>query len=95
MVVILAGLTCLMGPIQMLKLYGIPYWVGFLILSCLYRYCNQLSGLYKLYWFQMQIFVMWLDLVTYLHHHGHEDKLPWYRGKVRDVTMTIQIAFII
>lgn len=25
---------------------------------------------------------MWLDLVTYLHHHGHEDKLPWYRGKV-------------
>ncbi|CAL9782900.1 unnamed protein product [Musa acuminata subsp. burmannicoides] len=53
MVVILAGLTYLMGPIQMLKLYGIPYW----------------------------IFVMWLDLVTYLHHHGHEEKLPWFRGK--------------
>ena len=30
----------------------------------------------------MQIFVMWLDLVTYLHHHGHDEKLPWYRGKV-------------
>lgn len=30
----------------------------------------------------MQGFVAWLDLVTYLHHHGHEDKLPWYRGKV-------------
>lgn len=29
----------------------------------------------------VQIFVMWLDTVTYLHHHGHE-KLPWYRGKV-------------
>nr|BAF30810.1 omega-3-desaturase [Eustoma grandiflorum] len=27
------------------------------------------------------IFVMWLDFVTYLHHHGHENKLPWYRGK--------------
>ncbi|CAL9134966.1 unnamed protein product [Musa textilis] len=53
MVVILAGLTYLMGPNQMLKLYGVPYW----------------------------IFVMWLDLVTYLHHHGHEEKLPWYRGK--------------
>lgn len=25
---------------------------------------------------------MWLDFVTYLHHHGHEQKLPWYRGKV-------------
>lgn len=29
MLVILAGLTFLMGPIQMLKLYGVPYWVGF------------------------------------------------------------------
>ncbi|KAL3753606.1 hypothetical protein ACJRO7_000936 [Eucalyptus globulus] len=28
------------------------------------------------------IFVIWLDFVTYLHHHGHEDSLPWYRGKV-------------
>jgi hypothetical protein len=28
-----------------------------------------------------QVFVMWLDLVTYLHHHGHQD-LPWYRGEV-------------
>lgn len=25
---------------------------------------------------------MWLDIVTYLHHHGYETKLPWYRGKV-------------
>lgn len=31
----------------------------------------------------LQIFVMWLDFVTYLHHHGHEQKLPWYRGKVQ------------
>ncbi|KAJ8491585.1 hypothetical protein OPV22_013306 [Ensete ventricosum] len=53
MVGVLAGLACLMGPLQVLKLYGIPYL----------------------------IFVMWLDLVTYLHHHGHNEKLPWYRGK--------------
>ncbi|CAD6203207.1 unnamed protein product [Miscanthus lutarioriparius] len=53
MVGVLAGLTFLMGPIPMLKLYGVPYLV----------------------------FVAWLDMVTYLHHHGHEDKLPWYRGK--------------
>ncbi|XP_010558075.1 PREDICTED: temperature-sensitive sn-2 acyl-lipid omega-3 desaturase (ferredoxin), chloroplastic-like isoform X2 [Tarenaya hassleriana] len=46
-------LNFVMGPVQMLKLYGIPYW----------------------------IFVMWLDFVTYLHHHGHEEKLPWYRGE--------------
>ncbi|KAH7843119.1 hypothetical protein Vadar_012872 [Vaccinium darrowii] len=53
MAALLVGLCFLIGPIPMLKLYFIPYWV----------------------------FVMWLDFVTYLHHHGHEEKLPWYRGK--------------
>ncbi|GFY93148.1 fatty acid desaturase 8 [Actinidia rufa] len=53
MAALLAGLSFAIGPIQMLKLYGVPYWG----------------------------FVIWLDLVTYLHHHGHEEKLPWYRGK--------------
>ena len=53
----LLAATFLMGPLQMLKLYFVPYWV----------------------------FVMWLDFVTYLHHHGHNDKLPWYRGKVTSV----------
>ncbi|CAH9057739.1 unnamed protein product [Cuscuta epithymum] len=53
MAAVLAGLSFVMGPVQLLKLYGVPY----------------------------VLFVMWLDLVTYLHHHGHEDKLPWYRGK--------------
>ncbi|KAG6388513.1 hypothetical protein SASPL_149941 [Salvia splendens] len=53
MAALLVGLSFVMGPVQLLKLYGIPY-LGF---------------------------VAWLDIVTYLHHHGHEDKLPWYRGK--------------
>ncbi|KAL0926298.1 hypothetical protein M5K25_002515 [Dendrobium thyrsiflorum] len=53
MAALLAGLTFIMGPLQMLKFYAIPYL----------------------------IFVMWLDFVTYLHHHGHDEKLPWYRGK--------------
>ncbi|KAK7276000.1 hypothetical protein RIF29_17130 [Crotalaria pallida] len=35
----------------------------------------------KLYGIPYWIFIMWLDLVTYLHHHGYEQKLPWYRGK--------------
>ncbi|KAI6698468.1 hypothetical protein NL676_018587 [Syzygium grande] len=52
---LLVGLSSVMGPLQLLKLYGIPYWN----------------------------FVMWLDFVTYLHHHGHEDKLRRYRGKER------------
>ncbi|KVI03676.1 Fatty acid desaturase, type 1 [Cynara cardunculus var. scolymus] len=37
--------------------------------------------LFNLYGIPYLIFVMWLDFVTYLHHHGHEQKLPWYRGK--------------
>ncbi|GAV66603.1 FA_desaturase domain-containing protein/DUF3474 domain-containing protein [Cephalotus follicularis] len=53
MVALLAYLSFLYGPVQILKLYGVPYL----------------------------IFIMWIDFVTYLHHHGHEQKLPWYRGK--------------
>ncbi|KAL8039134.1 hypothetical protein ABFX02_10G015100 [Erythranthe guttata] len=37
----------------------------------------------KLYGVPYWGFVVWLDLLTYLHHHDHEDKLPWYRGKTR------------
>ncbi|KAL6597534.1 hypothetical protein ACP70R_046974 [Stipagrostis hirtigluma subsp. patula] len=49
----LLAMACTFGPLQVLKMYGVPYLV----------------------------FVMWLDLVTYLHHHGHHDALPWYRGE--------------
>nr|XP_025887070.1 omega-3 fatty acid desaturase isoform X2 [Solanum lycopersicum] len=53
MAALLFYLRNVVGSLQLLKLYGVPY----------------------------MIFVMWLDFVTYLHHHGHEEKLPWYRGK--------------
>nr|ARQ20744.1 omega-3 fatty acid desaturase [Eucommia ulmoides] len=53
MVALLVSLSFVFGPMQMFKVYGVPYW----------------------------IFIIWLDMVTYLHHHGHEQKLPWYRGK--------------
>eukprot|EP00201_Polytomella_parva_P009686 CAMPEP_0175059828 /NCGR_PEP_ID=MMETSP0052_2-20121109/12650_1 /TAXON_ID=51329 ORGANISM="Polytomella parva, Strain SAG 63-3" /NCGR_SAMPLE_ID=MMETSP0052_2 /ASSEMBLY_ACC=CAM_ASM_000194 /LENGTH=393 /DNA_ID=CAMNT_0016325423 /DNA_START=139 /DNA_END=1320 /DNA_ORIENTATION=- len=38
----------------------------------------------NLYWIPYVINVIWLDVVTYLHHHGPQDgriKMPWYRGK--------------
>ncbi|KAH7837762.1 hypothetical protein Vadar_017653 [Vaccinium darrowii] len=53
MVGLIYYLSKLIGSVEMLKIYGVPYLV----------------------------FVTWLDFVTYLHHHGHEEKLPWYRGK--------------
>ena len=28
-----------------------------------------------------------MDFVTYLHPHGHEQKIPWYRGKVNFLSM--------
>lgn len=36
---------------------------------------------FKLYFVPYWVNVMWLDAVTYLHHHGYEKKVPWYRGK--------------
>ena len=57
MVAILGAATLALGPLAMLNLYVVPYWVN----------------------------VIWLDIVTYLHHHGPHDaqeKVPWYRGKV-------------
>ena len=56
MLVVLAASTVALGPLAMLNLYVLPYWVN----------------------------VMWLDLVTYLHHHGpsSDEKMPWYRGQV-------------
>lgn len=36
-----------------------------------------------LYFVPYVINVMWLDFVTYMHHHGPEDgeQVPWYRGE--------------
>lgn len=53
MLAILVGLTFAIGPMWMLKLYVVPYWIN----------------------------VVWLDVVTYLHHHGYDEKVPWYRGQ--------------
>jgi hypothetical protein len=52
MIAVLAACTVALGPIMMLKLYVLPYWIN----------------------------VMWLDAVTYLHHHAPSDeneKIPW------------------
>ena len=54
---VLAACTFTLGPLAMLNLYVVPYWIN----------------------------VVWLDAVTYLHHHGPhdtEEPVPWYRGKV-------------
>lgn len=41
-------------------------------------------AMFKLYLVPYWVFVMWLDTVTYLHHHGADDKraqTAWYRGE--------------
>ncbi len=55
---VLAYATYALGPLAVIGLYVIPYWIN----------------------------VVWLDVVTYLHHHGSHDpteQMPWYRGEVR------------
>lgn len=42
-------------------------------------------AMFNLYVVPYWVNVVWLDVVTYLHHHGPEDpneKIPWYRGEV-------------
>ena len=42
-------------------------------------------AMFNLYFVPYWMNVVWLDVVTYLHHHGsHEqtEKMPWYRGEV-------------
>lgn len=41
-------------------------------------------AMFKLYAMPYVVFLIWLDSVTYLHHHGVEEgsgKVPWYRGE--------------
>ncbi|KAG2448543.1 hypothetical protein HYH02_006434 [Chlamydomonas schloesseri] len=41
-------------------------------------------AMFNLYLVPYWINVVWLDVVTYLHHHGSHDvneKMPWYRGE--------------
>ena len=48
-------------------------------------------AMFNLYFMPYWINVVWLDIVTYLHHHGPEDpeeKVPWYRGEVSTCTAT-------
>ena len=43
-------------------------------------------NMFNLYVVPYWVNVLWLDVVTYLHHHGSsnkEEKMPWYRGEVR------------
>ena len=42
-------------------------------------------AMFNLYFMPYWVGVVWLDVVTYLHHHGAEDpneQVPWYRGEV-------------
>lgn len=40
------------------------------------------AAMFNLYFMPYWINVVWLDVVTYLHHHGSDnpgEKMPWYR----------------
>lgn len=82
MLAFLVCMSVIVGPVQVLKIYGVPYWVSSILFVITTVPSNSLFPNFVLA-FYLQIFVMWLDMVTYLHHHGYDEhKLPWYRGKV-------------
>ncbi|XWS74011.1 hypothetical protein CRYUN_Cryun02cG0178900 [Craigia yunnanensis] len=56
-------------------------WTAMAILLAYLSFAIGPTQVFKLYGVPYLFFVVWLDLVTYLHHHGHEQRLPWYRGK--------------
>ncbi|XP_057953141.1 omega-3 fatty acid desaturase, endoplasmic reticulum-like [Malania oleifera] len=57
-------------------------WTVMVALLAWASYTLGLVQVFKFYGVPYLVSVMWIDLVTYLHHHGHEDgKLPWYRDK--------------
>nr|KJB35206.1 hypothetical protein B456_006G106100 [Gossypium raimondii] len=56
-------------------------WIAMVVFLVYLSFVIGPSMTFKLYGVPYLIFVAWLDVVTYLHHHGYEQKLPWYRGK--------------
>jgi omega-3 fatty acid desaturase (delta-15 desaturase) len=62
--------------------------IGMLGVLAACTYALGLPAMINLYLVPYWINVVWLDVVTYLHHHGSHDKaeqMPWYRGEVRIV----------
>ncbi|KAL4282438.1 hypothetical protein GQ457_16G009570 [Hibiscus cannabinus] len=56
-------------------------WIAMVVFLVYSSFVFGSAMTFKLYGVPYLIFVVWLDVVTYLHHHGYEQKLPWYRGK--------------
>lgn len=83
MVLVLFIMVYAMGPMWIFKVYVVPYWVSIALASWNFVFIFHLhySDFY-LPFICTQVFVVWLDAVTYLHHHGHNEKVPWYRGQV-------------
>jgi acyl-lipid omega-3 desaturase len=54
-------------------------WIAMLVLLTISSFQFGLLWVAKLYLVPYIGFVIWLDLVTFLHHT--EDDIPWYRGK--------------
>jgi len=60
------------------------FMLGMLGVLAACTYALGIPAMINLYLIPYWINVVWLDVVTYLHHHGSQDKdekLPWYRGE--------------
>ena len=66
------------------------FLIGMLGIIAASTFMLGLPAVINLYWIPYWMFVVWLDVVTYLHHHGSDnasEKMPWYRGEVSRVPL--------
>ncbi|GAX72879.1 hypothetical protein CEUSTIGMA_g334.t1 [Chlamydomonas eustigma] len=60
------------------------FMIGMLGVLAACTFALGIPAMINLYLIPYWINVVWLDVVTYLHHHGSHDKgekMPWYRGE--------------
>ncbi len=58
------------------------FLIGMLGVLAACTFALGVPAMFNLYFVPYWVFVMWLDAVTYLHHHGSDnptEKMPWYR----------------
>ena len=74
-------------PMQVLT--SNSFLIGMLGILAASTFLLGLPAVINLYWIPYWLFVVWLDVVTYLHHHGSDnasEKMPWYRGEASRVS---------
>lgn len=69
------------------------FLIGFTAILAAFTFALGPIAMFKLYVVPYWVNVVWLDAVTYLHHHGPDDgsKMPWYRCELTSYYVTVLV----